>query len=66
MQTVTAIRYGIFECKACIESDQSDDCGDHCSGQWADHLPPLGCDEFWPTCSCCGGVASLVSPLLAV
>ena len=65
MSTVTAIRYGIFECRACIESDQNDNCGDHCATSWPDELPPLG-DDFWPACRCCGGPASLVTPLMAV
>lgn len=62
MPTLTAIRYGIFECKACQESG-ADTCGDHCATSWPDELPPLGCD-WWPSCKCCGGVASLVAPLM--
>jgi hypothetical protein len=62
--TVTAIRYGVFECKACQESD-AETCGDHCFMSWPDELPPLG-DEWWPACKCCSGPASLVTPLLTI
>jgi hypothetical protein len=62
--TVTAIRYGVFECRACIESDQSEDCGDHCSGSWPDDL--CGYGDYWPMCKCCGAEAHLVAPLMTV
>jgi hypothetical protein len=62
--TLTAIRYGIFECKACIESDQSEDCGDHCATSWPDELNGYG--EWWPSCKCCGAKAHFVAPLIAV
>ena len=64
MSTVTAIRYGVFECKTCQESDD-DACGDHCFVSWPDELPPLG-DDYWPMCKCCGAAAHLVTPLLTI
>jgi hypothetical protein len=63
--TLNPIRYGIFECKACQESDNGI-CGDHCSGSWADDLYEYEYDELWPACKCCGAKAHLVAPLLTV
>jgi hypothetical protein len=65
VSTITSVTYGLFECRACIESDQGDDCGDHCATSWPEELPPLGSD-WWASCKCCGAPASLVAPLLAV
>jgi hypothetical protein len=58
-------RYGVFTCKTCLMSDNGI-CGDHCSTSWVDELPPNWLDEFWPVCSCCGSLASLMEPLIPV
>jgi hypothetical protein len=60
--TVTAIRYGLFECVKCTD-DPNDDCTDSCAMRWPDELNPAG--EYWPSCKCCGEPAQLVAPLVA-
>jgi hypothetical protein len=56
--------HGLYNCERCSKDL---DCGDDCEGWtgWADVLPPLG-DDYWPVCPCCGAVAQLVRPLVAI
>jgi hypothetical protein len=53
---------GVFVCLACRD-EPGDDCGDTCAMSFVHELPPVW-DDFWPTCSCCGREAQLVTPLV--
>jgi hypothetical protein len=63
--TLTGIRYGVFECKACQQSD-GEGCGDSCFMSWPDELADYVDDELWPKCGCCDAKAHLMEVLIAV
>jgi hypothetical protein len=54
----TRCAFGVFACEA-------DDC-DGDGFPWADEMPLSLEDDYWPACRCCGGPASLVTPLAPV